>query len=137
MPVYEDLKTPVLRPLCVNCLKETLHYSTNNFFDSRLFSYSKEFLENNIEMIPPISICEDKFNKKTSETCPIVLLAQLFYVLQFNPELGPMSNALIRGVTEQTIRTCLSVITCCPNHPKKKFLMGDKPIQCILVEFHF
>ncbi|KAK8867088.1 hypothetical protein M9Y10_010057 [Tritrichomonas musculus] len=130
LPVYKDRDTPVLRPFCVNCLKETLHYATNNFFDIKRCSYSKEFLENNIEMIPSISICEDNYDKKTSETWPIVPFAQLFYVLQDDYELNAMSKAWIKGVIEQTIRTCPSLITCCPEHPQKKFLIGGNPIKC-------
>ncbi|KAK8835828.1 hypothetical protein M9Y10_040376 [Tritrichomonas musculus] len=130
LPVYRDAKTPVLRPLCVSCIKETLHYATNNFFDAKRHSYSKEFLENNIESIPPISICEDSSDKKTGETWPIVPFAQLFCVLQDEFEVKAMSRAWVKGVIEQSIRTCPSIITCCPDHPQKKYLIGKNPIHC-------
>lgn len=130
LPVYYDRKTPILAPYCVNCLKETLHYATDNFFDVKRCCFSKEFLENNVEIIPPISICEDRFDQKTSETWPIVPLAQLISVLQYEPELNNMSKAWVRGVIEQTIQTCPSIITRCPDHPQKKFVVGDKPIRC-------
>ena len=69
-------------------------------------------------MIPPISICEDKFNKKTSETWTIVPLAQLFYVLQFNPELAKFKC--------QDIKTAIHYLTLAPNnnHRESQYIIG-------------
>ncbi|KAK8839092.1 hypothetical protein M9Y10_032563 [Tritrichomonas musculus] len=131
LPVYNDLKTPVLKPFCVPCLFESLHYATANFFDLKRGSYSKEFLENNIEMIPPISICADNHDEQNNEKWPVVPIAQLLLVLQSDPKLKEMSRAWIKGIVEQSIRTCPFVITCCPEHPQKKFLISNNQIECV------
>lgn len=131
LPVYNDSKTPVLKPFCVPCMLDTLRFATANFFDLKRGSYSKEFLENNIELIPPISVCADTHDEKTNEAWPVVPIAQLLMVLQSDPKLKDMSKAWIKGIVEQSIRTCPFIITCCPDHPQKKFLIGSNPIKCV------
>lgn len=131
LPVYNDPKTPVLKPFCVPCLFDSLHVATANFFDLRRGSYSKEFLENNVEMIPPISICSDNHDEQTQQRWPVVPIAQLLLVFKGDKKLEDMSKAWIKGIVEQSIRTCPFIITCCPDHPQKKFLIGSNPIKCV------
>ncbi|OHT14902.1 hypothetical protein TRFO_14697 [Tritrichomonas foetus] len=129
IPVFKtNIDDIDFKPMCVECLIESLINSTSKIYNHKKKEYNERFIYDNKQKLNIIPICSSNSSNEDEITWPKVPFGVMLYALlkDSDAQLNKLAEIWLVGVLNQTIRSNAEHFTFCPDHPQNIYVLSER-----------